>query len=316
MRYIKKVHLSASGISLAFASLGSLLSIHGTLMQALCAAASAFIFIILTIKILMFKEVFLNDVKNANTVGVFPTYLMTVMTLSAYSFMPLGLKSILKAIWLTASVLHILLALLFFKNHVLKSAIKDIMPNWFITFVAYALAGISAPAFGMAAYGRFTVALGLCCYFIILPLIFYKVAIVKNIPDNLRPTVWLINSPINICITAYLSSYKSPNPVFLLALISISIFSMGFAFCFTGFKQIIRYGFKTSASAFTFPTVIFVTAMKSSYYFYLNRSWINADLSFIFIILEAVAALTVFGVFIRYIFYVFNNAELDEPVFN
>lgn len=309
MKYLKRIHLSACGLSLAIASLGNLLGGYATFIKVVCGVASFFVLTLITLKILTCRRGFMDDIRNADIAGVFPTYFMTVMTLSTYISISVAGFDLTKTVWLIGSMFHVSFAVAFFKNHALKFDINTVMPNWFITFVAYALAGIAAPMYGIRILGQILVIAGLCSYFILFPIILYRVLVIKKIPDNLKPVIWLFNSPINICIVAYISSFSSVNPVFLIVLLLFSMFSLGLSICCVGFKQIIRNGFITSVSAFTFPTVIFVTAIRDIYYFFRSNGYFYADLSGLIVFLEIAAALVVFGIFASYAVYVLKPKE-------
>lgn len=340
MKYLKKIHLSACGLSLALASLGNLLGARAVFLKAVCFAASLFVLMLVTLKILLYRKDFMADIRNLNIVAVFPTYFMTFMTLSTYISLPVGSLDLTVVIWLLGSVFHVSFALLFFKNHVLKFDINMVAPNWFITFVAYALGGIAAPMYGMRMFGQILVIAGLSSYFILFPVVLYRVWVINQIPDSSKPAIWLFNSPINICIVAYLSSFSSVSPVFLLVLLSFSLFS----FCMSlynigtwrqnpvrfgqdisassmsdfyglvgiGIKQIIKSGFTASVLAFTFPTVIFVTAIRDSYYFLRGEGYLIADLTGLIMLLEIAAAFVVIGIFAGYTIHVFKSTEQGE----
>lgn len=304
MSLVKKIPVPACGLALGLACLGNLLVAVHPVLRWLCGGVSLAIILLFTLRVAVdFKNV-KAELKNPVAFSVLPTYTMAVLLLAAY-LKPFFAQAAF-IIWVAALVLQFIIIGGFTFRFVFKFNIAQVFPSWFITFVGFVVASVTAPAMGMQPLGRALFYAGFVLYLALLPVVLYRVFKVKNIPPAARPTLAIFCAPIGLCLAGYLSSFEAKNTALffvLLALCAISYF--GVLFCLPG---LFRLPFFPSYSSFTFPLAICAVGFKMAAE-YLGAFGIS--LWVLPQIMLVIAAAVVLYVLVRYIIFLFFSPAKD-----
>ena len=312
-KYLKKLPTAICGEALAIASVGNLLSVYSSVFRVFCGIISASLLFCFTLKMFFCREHFADEIRDINVLSIFPTYFMGFMVLSTYIPVSLSGISIGAIFCAVAFAGHLSVTLFFSWRHLRHVSANTIMPNWFIVYVAYALGGIFASYYGFFTIGKGIVVVALASYSVLFPMVFYRLLVVGRVPDKLLPAIWLVNSPINICIVAYIASFPVINGRFLVVLLFISILSFVTSVWYVDIRRVLRDGFAPTWSAFTFPSIIFVVAMQNAVnYFYGGK--VHLYVALFFAGLEIAVAAIVF--FILLLFLRYLRIQAPEVIAN
>jgi exfoliative toxin A/B len=262
-KLIKNIPIPFAGVMLALAVGGNLLAPINPVYKSIFGLLSAICFIVLTASILAdfsrIKEAFNHPVLSS----VMPTYSMGIIVLSTY-LIPFN-KSIAFGFWSFGLLLHMVLLLIFTKNHIFNFKIKKVFPSYFIVYVGYVCASVTAPAYGMQALGETLFYFGLGCYLVLLPIILYRTLKIKNIPIPAIPTITIFAAPASLLLAGYMSSFNGKSIYLTSLLLFLSIVSILGVLLY--FPKMFKNGFFPSYSAFTFPLIISaVAALKTRFF--------------------------------------------------
>lgn len=259
-KLIKNIPIPFAGVMLALAVGGNLLTPFNPNYKNLFGLLSTICFVVLTLSIFLnfnrIKEAFNHPVLSS----VMPTYSMGMIVLSTY-IIPFS-KSVAFGFWALGLILHMILLLIFTKNHIFDFKIKKVFPSYFIVYVGYVCASVTAPAYKMEALGRTLFNFGLIFYVVLLPIVLYRTLIVKNIPKPALPTVTIFAAPASLLLAGYMSSFSGKNITLTNLLLFLSVISIISVLLYL--PKMLKNGFIPSYSAFTFPLIISaVAALKT-----------------------------------------------------
>lgn len=282
-KLIKSIPIPFAGVMLALAVGGNLLTPFNPIYKNIFGLLSVICLILITGMIFLdfsrIKEAFNHPVLSS----VMPTYSMGIIVLSTY-IIPFN-KSIAFSFWIFGLLLHMVLLLIFTKNHIFDFKMKKVFPSYFIVYVGYVCASVTAPAYAMQALGQTLFYFGLGCYIILLPIILYRTVKVKNIPIPALPTVTIFAAPASLLLAGYMSSFSGKNILLTYLMLFLSIASIIGVLLYM--PKMLKNGFYPSYSAFTFPYVISAVAALKTRQFFLS---LNHEIHF----------LNMYSEFIRY----------------
>jgi len=305
---IKKIPLPMSGLMLALASAGNLLAGYGNSYRYTLGALSAILFLLLSIKIAVYPESLAEGFENPVVASVLPTFSMGMMIFPAYikAFsQPLAL-----VIWIMGLLLHIVLMGSFTKKYMFNFGIKKVFPSYFIVYVGIICGSMTAPALGLAAIGRYIFWFGLAAYIVLLPIILYRIAAVREIPEPALPTIVIMTAPSSLCLAGYLSTFQEKSIsmiVFLGALSLIMLISV-----LACMPRLLKLKFYPSYSAFTFPFVITSIAAKGTLAFLGKAGFSTAIFKYPMILLEIWSLAMVLYVLARYVFFLTSSVSATK----
>lgn len=312
-KIIKKVPVPIAGLMLAFAALGNLVLSYGQVYKSICGLMSSVILIFLLCKIIVdFKSV-LKSLENPLIASVAPTFSMGLMILSTY--LNKVASKLAFAIWIFAIAIQLMLMVYFTVKYVVNFDIKKVLPSWFIVYVGIAVVSITAPSYGLVYFGQFIFWFAFIAYICLLPIVIYRVFIVKSIPEGALPTIIIFAAPASLCLAGYLSSFTEKNTIIvgILAVLSLTMFIGVLMYL----PKLLKLKFYPSYSAFTFPMVISAIAMKLTNGFLIKIGKPIGALKYLVYFQTILAAGIVIYVFIRYLNFLFiNNDAKDAGVAN
>jgi len=192
-------------------------------------------------------------------------------------------------------------------KHVLKFNIKKVFPSWFIVYVGIVVGAVTGPAFGMNELGKILFWFGLISYFILVPIVCNRVFKVKEIPEAALPTLVIFSAPASLCLAGYMSSFQDKNLFLVYLLLSLS--QLIYLLVLIKLPSLLRLKFYPSYSAFTFPLVITGISLKLTNAFLINAGRPIAIFKYLIKFEEFVAVAMVLYVLIRYISFLFAQAD-------
>jgi exfoliative toxin A/B len=157
----------------------------------------------------------------------------------------------------------------------------------------------------MIAVGQSAFWFGLVTYFVLLPVVLYRVFKVKEIPEPAKPTLVIFAAPASLLLAGYINSFEAKNMTMIvfLALLSVIMYVGALA----SLLQLLKLKFYPSFSAFTFPLVISGISMKLTNGFLIKTSQPVAMLKYVVKFQEAAAVIIVIYVLYRYLKFLFET---------
>ncbi|MDR0334854.1 MAG: TDT family transporter [Methanomassiliicoccaceae archaeon] len=244
-----------------------------------------------------------RDLENPAVFGIFPTYPMAIMVLSATAREYVG--DIALAVWSGAIVFNFVLIYFFAKRFLRRPSLRDVFPSWTVMFTGYVIASTTSPAFGTEAVGQILFWFGFVAYLTVLPVILWRV-LRMGLPKDLVPQLAIFAGPVNLCVVGCIRSYDYAPPGIPLAILSV-LGVISYAAVILYMPVMLNRKFYPSFSAFTFPLVI------SSISIYEYGKLHGFSSMYAFEIIQAatlaIAVISVLHVLIRYMIYFYRTAR-------
>lgn len=259
-RKINETPTPIAGLMLALAATGNLVSSHGSLYRNIFGTLSALILLLLAIKICTGFKAIVEDLKNPVIASVSPTFSMGAMILSTY-IKPV-FPSLAYGLWILALLIHCTLIIYFTVKFIFNFNIKQVFPSYFVVYVGIVVGSVTAPAYNLTNIGQVLFWFGFVLYLILLPVVIYRVFLVKSIKEPALPTITIFAAPASLCLAGYMSTFPAKNMtmVYLLTVLSLVMtFSV-----LLYMPRMLKIKFYPSYSAFTFPFVISAIAIKKT----------------------------------------------------
>jgi len=226
------------------------------------------------------------------------------MLLSSYAYKYIGQTAVL--MWATAVILSLAMMFFFVKKFVLGFDMKNVFPSWFVMFIGFIAASVTSPTFGTVMIGKVILCAGVIIYFIITPIILYRVVVVRGIPEPAVPNIAIFAAPMNLCIAGYFATFGADvNSAAVAVMSAIGIVSyIAVLICL---PFLLRIKFYSSYAAFTFPLVISMVSIRRLGIFYGISD--NGVFSAVQTLTVIIAVLMVAYVFIRFLVMFYGTAR-------
>lgn len=297
-RIIKRTFLPMSGMALGFAALGNASAAMFPFLKPICGIISAVLMVLIIIKIFSDLKGFMEELKNPIVVTSFATFDMALMVLCTYTAASLNQLSFI--LWCLGIIMHFIILAYVTYAFILKFDIKKIFASFFIVYVGFVVASVTAPAFSMQGIGQILFYIGLLLYAVSLPVILYRIFKTDGIPEPARPTNAIIAAPASLLLAGCLNSFPAVNGTLTAILLAVALIMtlMGYYF----FIKTNGKNFFPSYAAYTFPFVISALALNRTATYAVNASWGIAGLLGILGKIELLIAIaSCFYVLIRYL---------------
>lgn len=298
---LNKISVPIAGLMLGLAAAGNLVSSHGIIFKIIFGIISFAILSLLVIKLVSNPKAIGDDLNNPAVAGVASTFPMGIMVLSAYmnSFIP----GVAYAMWITGILMQCAVIIYFTRKFIFNFNIKKVFPCYFIVYVGIAVGSIVAPVFNATDIGKILFWFGFISYLVLLPVISYRLFVIKSIPEPAIPTVTIFAAPASLCLAGYLSSFEVVNMNIVWILLSLSLFMLFAVLLYM--PKMLKLKFYPSYSAFTFPLVISAIAIQSANSFLMKMNLGMPVLQYIGYFIELLAVVFVIYVLIHYANFLF-----------
>lgn len=290
---IKKLPVPSAGLMLGLAAGGNLVVQLSPALRLIMGGISAIIFILLALKLIMFRAIVAKELENPLIASVSPTFSMGIMLLSVY-IKPFAPDAAL-AMWIAAISIHIGLILFFSRRYLLHFNKDAVMPSWFVVYVGIAAASVTSPAFSMKSAGQAFFWVGMIGYLLLLPFVIRKLGKINTIPEPALPSITIFCAPASLLLAGYMNSFDSKSLILIAALVIVS--QLSYLYVLTKLPSLLKFKFYPSYSALTFPMVITATSIKAASNYFEGLG----SLKHIAAVETFIASIMVFYVLIRYI---------------
>lgn len=293
---VKKIPLPITGVMLGLAALGNLLQSYSEGLRLLCGGASAILGILFLIKLFAYPSMVKEDMKNPIMASVSGTFPMALMLLSVYLKPFVGAGAVY--LWYIGIALHVALILYFTQKFMMKLDVTKVFASYFIVYVGIAVAGITAPAFGMLAIGNGAFWFAFAALLCLLALVGYRYVKFPQIPDPAKPLFCIFAAPTSLCLAAYIQSVEAKSASMVMGMLLLS--SAIYLLVLIKLPSLLKLPFFPSYAAFTFPFVITAIAAKMSLAFFTKAQISVSFLPYVVMLETAIAAVLVVYTLIRY----------------
>jgi exfoliative toxin A/B len=293
---------------LGCAALGNLLQTYGEGIRIVFGIISALLGILFVASVFADMETFKKNMQNPMLASISGTFSMALMLLATYVKQYLGAAGLGLGIWWFAVALHIGLIAYFTVKFVAHFDLKQVFPSWYIVYVGIAVAGVSAPAFGMEAFGAFTFWFGLITFIAISVAVFMRYNKVGVPPAPARPAFCICTAPASLCVAAYVQSVAPKSQALLVCLeVVATIFFIMVLVKLPGLLK--DKNFYPSYAAYTFPFVITAIALKMTMACLAKLETPAPWLAPIVLVETILAACLVLYALVRFLMHIFGGSQ-------
>ncbi|MGF1833260.1 TDT family transporter [Photobacterium sanguinicancri] len=210
------------------------------------------------LKYLLNPSLFLQDLKHPLYGSLMAPMTMTLLVLADY------LSSIhiysARLLWYPALSLHFVMLVCFFYFQLRNFRLIHMYPSWFL----YPVGAISGTLAGVQiGHHTFSLAMTDICitlYFIMLPVVLYRLCFAGRLPRKARPTLAIMAAPVNLSLAAYLLNVQEPDLILTGALAGVGITMT--ILVYLCYFDLLKQRFQPSLAAVTFPSVISAVASE------------------------------------------------------
>jgi exfoliative toxin A/B len=307
---LKRLPLPAAGLMLALATLGNLLGAYHSGLKLLCGALSGMLFLLITLKCIAQPNSLKEGLAHPIVSGVLCTYPMGLMVLAVY-WIPLS-KPVAFALWGLAIALHLMLLILFTRRFMMPVMLAKVFPSYFIVYVGFVVASVTAPAFGMQTLGKLLFWIGLINFIWLLPIVVKRLLKLGIDKPPAKPTLTILCAPASLCLAGYMSSFSDKSVLMVWGLLCLA--SLLYLYVLSQMPGLLKLPFFPSYSAFTFPLVISAVALKKSSVFMMKQTGQYAFLGVLSQVAIALATAITFYVLLRYILVLAQPEQSPKAV--
>ena len=293
---------------LGCAALGNLLQTYGEGIRICFGIISALLGILFIASVFADMDTFKKNMANPMLASISGTFSMALMLLATYVKQYLGAAGLGLGIWWFAVALHIGLIAYFTVKFVAHFDLKQVFPSWYIVYVGIAVAGVSAPAFGMEAFGAFTFWFGLITFIAISVAVYMRYTKVGEPPVPARPVFCICTAPASLCVAAYVQSVAPKSQPLLIGLEVVA--TVFFIMVLVKLPGLLKdKNFYPSYAAYTFPFVITAIALKMTMACLAKLEAPAPWLAPIVLVETILAACLVLYALVRFLMHIFGGSQ-------
>jgi exfoliative toxin A/B len=307
-KVIKKIPVPITGLALALAAAGNLLLSYGSIYRNIFGSISALILVLFIIKIFIDPKDILESIKNPIIASTLPTFTMCLMLLANY--IKPNLPTISFGVWTFGLLLHCFLIVCFTVKFIFNFHIRKVFPSYFIVYVGMAVASITAPSYNLIGLGKAVFWFAFISYLCLLPIVIYRIFIIKAISEPAVPTITIFAAPASLCLVGYIGSFQEKSIVMVGLLAALSL--LMFIGVLLYLPKMLKIKFYPSYSAFTFPLVISSLAMKQTSGLLVKMNKPIYILKYLIKFQEILAVLIVVYVLIKYFVFLFHEDIISK----
>ncbi|WBA80569.1 TDT family transporter [Endozoicomonas sp. GU-1] len=257
----RNVPTPLGGLALGIASLGAVWALvlpdFAGWFKLSSALVASLLVLAIILKFVSNPGLFREDLAHPVVSSVMPTCAMASMVIAQSLLM--ATPAFARGLWLLALVAHLLLFISFTAHRFIDFHLHQMVPSWFVPPVGIIVAAVTSKGMGHEELVFTLFVFGLCCYFIKLPVMLYRLIFREKIPDAALPTFAIMAAPASLSLAGYLSITDQPNYLLVAVLLPLAIFMTSLVY--VAFVRLLRLPFSPGYAAFTFPMVIGATAL-------------------------------------------------------
>lgn len=293
---IKKIPLPMAGLILGLFAMGNLLASYGATVRLICGGIGAILYIMYAARLIVGADKLAEEMKNPVVASVFATFPMATMLFASYIF-PYA-NRVAYYLWMFGLFFHGLLIIWFTMSIAIRKDIKTVFPTWFIMYVGIVVASVTGKMFGAQAIAERCFWFGLICYIVLIPIVCYRVFVIKNIPEPALATLIVFTAPGGLLLTGYMNAFEEKQMAILIPLMVVA--GLFYILALSKLPQVLKLKFYPSISAITFPTVITAIGFKLANGFFVKSGNPIAGLPILVLAMEWIAVFCVFFALAKY----------------
>ncbi|MEZ8967020.1 TDT family transporter [Vibrio breoganii] len=253
---------SQAALALGLIGLGQAWALYipevGDLMRPYLVAIGALILLPVLLKYALNIKLFISDLKHPLSGSLMAPMSMALLVLC--DFLAIEIPHIASVLWFASLGLHLTMMVLFFGFQFANFKMANIVPSWFLYPVGVISSTLAGSELGHTVFSQNMAMLCISIYFIMLPLVLYRLVFFGKLPRRARPTLAIMAAPINLTLAAYLVNFSDPDPILTGALAGIAITKT--LLIYLCYINLLRLKFQPSIATVTFPSVISAIAMS------------------------------------------------------
>ncbi|KLV09603.1 tellurium resistance protein [Photobacterium aquae] len=221
------------------------------------ATLGALLLIPVLLKYIANRRQFLQDLRHPLHGSLMPPISMTMLILADYLTL-LHVESA-RLLWYPALLLHFFMMGYFFFHQFRRFRLTNIYPSWFLYPVGAISGTLAGPQLGHHDFALVMTDICIAIYFLMLPVMLYRLCFAGRLPRQARPTLAIMAAPVNLALTAYLTNVSDPDPILTGALAGVGITMT--ILVYLCYINLLKQRFQPSLAALTFPSVISAVAL-------------------------------------------------------
>lgn len=313
--FFKSIPIPMCGVVLAILSLGNqIYSYNLPVLGNLFCIIGAVLMCLILAKIIFVFEHTRHDLKNPVIASTAPTFSMGFMVLCTIFLRWFPELTFIKYLWLFAIVVQFALIIYFTYYFLIASEVtmEHVYPSWFVVYCGIGIVPITCANF-YTEVGRVLFWFALLFYFILLPVVIYRIFVHRKFEEHTTPLITILAAPGSLCLAGYLSgAFPHPHIVLVTLLVVIAQFLYFLIIC--RLPKMLKGNFYPSYAAFTFPMVICAVALSKAANFYVIHAPSFAWLQYLAMAETVLATIIVVYVLVKYIHFIIKaNITKQTP---
>lgn len=242
--------VGALTLSNVFSGMGYVFVRHITMWVA------TIVLLLYIMKIIKFPQTVKKEYETVIPCSLYAGFTMVLMILGSYYFDYNAMIG--KAMWVVGLVLHAIHICLFTYRNVIKNRdVNTFMPSWFVTYNGIMVSCVVGGAMNAAGILKYVVYYGICIYFILIPLLIYRLLKVE-VKAPTYHTMAVVLAPCSLCVVSYLNVISNPNPMVVYVLYACVLASLTFVIIML--PKFFAFPFAPGYAGMTFPMAIGIVA--------------------------------------------------------
>lgn len=257
-------HIPTAQAALALATTGTglawslFLPSGGEMIRSICAFLGACLLAPVVLKYLLNPQRFIQDLRHPLYGSLMAPMTMTMLVLADY-LSSIHVESA-RLLWYPALMLHFAMLIYFFSFQLRRFRLTNLYPSWFLYPVGAISGTLAGPQLGHTEFAITMTNTCVAIYFLMLPVVLYRLCFAGRLPRPARPTLAIMAAPVNLSLTAYLLNVEQPDPVLTGALAGVGITMT--ILVYLCYFNLLKQRFQPSLAAVTFPSVISAVAIE------------------------------------------------------
>lgn len=220
-KFLNSIPLPICGLILALVSLGNLFKDYQHLLLGnFFGIIGIALITLIVLKFMLAPRETMVMLRDPIIASVFPNFSMALLVAATFfTTYPL----LANLIWYTGVILQYSLLGYFTWYFVGRTHLRltQLYPSWFIVYVGIGVIPLTAAHFN-PLLGQVTFWLALGTYLVLLPLVLWRILIVRQMPEATLPLITVLAAPGSLCLAGYLRDFAHPQTNLLLSLVIIS----------------------------------------------------------------------------------------------
>ncbi|MGF1680182.1 TDT family transporter [Photobacterium minamisatsumaniensis] len=227
-------------------------------IRGICAFLGAVLLAPVIVKYAFNPKRFIEDLRHPLYGSLMAPMSMSLLVLSDY-LSSLNVE-VAKLLWFPALGLHFSMMSFFFFCQIKSFRLINLYPSWFLYPVGAISGTLAGPQLGHTEFSLAVTNICISIYFLMLPVVLYRLCFAGRLPRPARPTLAIMAAPVNLSLTAYLVNVEQPDPILTGALAGIGITMT--ILVYLCYFYLLKQRFQPSLAAVTFPSVISAVALE------------------------------------------------------